>query len=220
MAGRLGSGFYSNSSTTAFLNRDAINCFHTVDLLIADSGVSLSNLFLTDNFFPVSFQSTTQSSSQDYSPLGSLMGLTAIQESTGIRVNALTITISGVSDSLVHQLLNTDELINKRVVIYRTFIVPGTADFTPVLSGGTQNTYALYDGTIKDFSIEEGPEEAKVSIAVASHWADFDKKTGRFTNQTSQQNTQQYNTTTKFSTDKGFEYASQMIGDIQWGPRS
>ncbi len=217
---RLGSGFYANASTTALLNRDAVNCFHTVDLLIADSGVSLSNLFLTDNFFPVSFQSITQSGSQDYSPLGSLIGITAIQESTSIRVNALTVTISGVSDSLVHKILNTDEIINKRVAIYRTFIVPGTADHTPVTSGGTQNTYTLYDGTIKDFSIEEGGDDAKISISVASHWSDFDKKIGRFTNATSQQTTKQYNTTTKFSTDQGFNYASQMIGDIQWGPKA
>ena len=42
-----------------------------------------------------------------------------------------------------------------------------------------------------------------------SHWADFEKKSGRKTNNTSQQRF--------FSADKGMEFSSENVLDIKWG---
>ena len=44
---------------------------------------------------------------------------------------------------------------------------------------------------------------------MASHWADFEKKAGRFSNN----NSQQY----FFSGDVGFEYAANTVKDLKWG---
>jgi hypothetical protein len=48
-----------------------------------------------------------------------------------------------------------------------------------------------------------------VGLSIVSHWADFEKKNGRKTNNTSQQRF--------FSTDVGMDFASQTVQDIKWG---
>tara|TARA_S200002703_G_scaffold118414_3_gene104072 strand:+ start:282 stop:917 length:636 start_codon:yes stop_codon:yes gene_type:complete len=207
---RLASAFYNSDGTSGLLNKDAIQCYHLVDILWDDG--SLTDLFLTDHIHTINYQSITQGSAKDYDPLGVLIGLTSISEATGIRTGGLTVTVAGVDPELASKILTSTQVINKRVVIYRGFFE------TAYVAPNSNNTYMLYDGTIKDFSLEEGGESAKFSIGVSSHWADFEKKTGRFTNRASQNTTKQYNSTSKFENDKGFDYASAMLGDIQWGP--
>jgi hypothetical protein len=121
--------------------------------------------------------------------------------------------LAGVDPEFTSKIIASTQLINKRVVIYRGFFE------TTYTAPSSSNTFLWFDGNIKDFSIEEGGTEAKISIAVASHWADFEKKIGRLTNSATQTLTKQYDSTNLFSNDKGFDYASAMIGDIQWGPR-
>ncbi len=212
---RLGSAFYNSDGASGLLNKDAIQCYHLIDLLIDDGSANKTdNLFLTDHIHTINYQSITQGSAQDYDPLGSLLGLSSTNESTAIKVGGLTLTLSSVDPSFINGIIETTELINKRVVVYRGFFE------TSYTAPSGSNSFLLYDGNIKDFSIEEGGDSAKVSITVASHWADFEKKTGRFTNTASQATTTQYNSTVKFTNDKGFDFSSAMVGDIQWGPRS
>lgn len=207
---RLASAFYNSDGTSGLLNKDAIQCYHLVDILWDDG--TLTDLFLTDHIHTINYQSITQGSAQDYDPLGSLMALTSVGESTGIKVGGLTLTLAAIDPELTSKVLSSTQVINKRVVIYRGFFE------TTYVAPNSNNTYMLYDGIIKDFSLEEGGETAKFSIAISSHWADFEKKAGRFTNKASQNTTTQYNSTNTFENDKGFDYASAMIGDIQWGP--
>ena len=209
---RLSSAFFNSDGASGLLNKDAIQCYHLVDLLIADG--TLTNQFYTDHIHQISYQSITQSSSQDYDPAGSLIGITNSQETTAVKVGGVTITLAGIDPEFTSNIITSTQLINKRVVIYRGFFE------TTFAAPDSNNSFLWFDGNIKDFSIEEGGQEAKISIAVASHWADFEKKNGRITNSATQTLTKQYNSTNVFSTDKGFEYASAMIGDIKWGPRS
>jgi len=44
---------------------------------------------------------------------------------------------------------------------------------------------------------------------LASHWADFEKKSGRVTNSNSQ--------SLHFAGDKGFDFAANIVKDIKWG---
>ena len=57
--------------------------------------------------------------------------------------------------------------------------------------------------------IEESETESSVTLTVVSHWADFDKKSGRQTNNNSQQRF--------FNTDVGMDFSSQTVLDIKWG---
>ena len=67
----------------------------------------------------------------------------------------------------------------------------------------------LYSGNIDTFQIDESETESTVILTVVSHWADFEKKSGRQTNNNSQQRF--------FNTDVGMEFASQTVLDIKWG---
>ena len=67
----------------------------------------------------------------------------------------------------------------------------------------------LYSGNIDTFQIEESTNSSSNNLAVVSHWADFEKKSGRQTNNNSQQRF--------FNTDVGMDYASQTVLDIKWG---
>ena len=208
---RLASAFYNSDGSSGLLNKDAIQCYHLVDLLINDG--TLTDLFYTDHIHTINYQSITQGSAKDYDPLGSLIGITDNKETTAVRVGGITLTLASVDPEFTSKIIASTQLINKRVVIYRGFFE------TNYTAPSSSNTFLWFDGNIKDFSIEEGGEEARISIAVASHWADFEKKTGRITNQASQKLTKQYDSTNLFSNDKGFDYASAMIGDLKWGPR-
>jgi hypothetical protein len=63
--------------------------------------------------------------------------------------------------------------------------------------------------TIESFEIQESDKQCIVDLAIVSHWADFEKKNGRKTNNTSQQRF--------FSGDVGMDFASQTVQDIKWG---
>ena len=69
--------------------------------------------------------------------------------------------------------------------------------------------FLLYKGNIENFGINENTKQSVVNLSVVSHWADFEKKNGRKTNNTSQQRF--------FSTDVGMDFASQTVLDIKWG---
>ena len=69
--------------------------------------------------------------------------------------------------------------------------------------------FLLYRGKIESFEIQEGEKDSAVGLSIVSHWADFEKKNGRKTNNTSQQRF--------FSTDVGMDFASQTVQDIKWG---
>ena len=69
--------------------------------------------------------------------------------------------------------------------------------------------FLLYDGQIDTFSVSETSTDSSVSLGIVSHWADFEKRSGRKTNNTSQQRF--------FSTDVGMDFSSQTVLDIKWG---
>ena len=58
-------------------------------------------------------------------------------------------------------------------------------------------------------TITETETQSNVKLVIVSHWADFDKKSGRKTSNASQQRF--------FSTDLGMNYSSENVLDIKWG---
>ena len=199
---------------TGELEKDAVKCFHLCELHFDDS--NLDNLYFTDNFYDITWDSTTAPDSGNnlYKAAGNLLTFSPVAETTELRINTLSISLSGVdnsSDGIIADAL-TYPIINKRVVIHRSFGVSGVADYT--------KTFMLFDGIVKNFQISEGDKAATINLQVATHWANFDQKNGRITNTTTQQNTQTYDGLSTFAGDKGFEYASSMIADLRWGPQN
>ena len=200
----------ATATITTQLQQDTVECFHLLELHFDDS--TYDDVFITDNFHDIELDTPTQSAARTFTAVGGLLGFAPIQETTKLAVNSITISLSGVdnsTDGLISKLM-TAPIMNKRVIIYRSFGVTNSTD--------TTKTYMIFDGNVKSWSIDESETGSQISVNVATHWANFEQKNGRITNTETQTKTVRYNSTSTFNNDRGLEYASAAIGDIQWGP--
>lgn len=177
-----------NASTITALASDSIRMCHLVQVDF-DTVVRI-----TDNFHKVT------KGSDVFLPAGHLLGIGQTQETQELRIGSLQITLSAVDQAYVSIFLTSDYL-NRRVRIWKAVLSSSGA-----IVGDAIPTF---DGEITGFSIAEDRETSAITVSCSSHWADFERKAGRFTNN----NSQQY----FFPSDTGFRFAAKSIKDIQWG---
>lgn len=153
-----------------------------------------SGVYLTDYAHDIAYSGDT------YLASDGLMGISSPQETQELRVGQTNITLSGVNQTFTALFL-TQNWINREATISRAVISDsGSVIGSPIV---------VFSGQITQFQVDEGRGSSEVTVAMASHWADFEKKAGRFTNN----NSQQY----LFSGDVGFEYAANTVKDLKWG---
>ena len=184
-----------NTSNTGELQKTATQTVHLIELHFdpTNSIADIENIYLTDCFFDLTYDSDTapDTGTNTYSSVGNILSISPVQESTQLRVNTLTATLSGVDNAIMQDVLHYD-IVNTRVVIYRAFLNNNTFN--------TSKVYMMFDGIMKSWSVKEAVDTATISANISTHWANFEQKAGRKTNSTSQQNTRQYNTTATFFT--------------------
>jgi len=153
--------------------------------------------YLTDSFIPITYDSNT------YSPLGYFLSFSDIEETSQLVVNSLTLSISGVDQVYINHVLS-ERFVDRKVVIYKGFL--STSDDSLIA-----DPVLIFQGNMNTPSIQEAEDQGMctVSISVANQFVDFEKTTGRYTNQASQQSV--------YPGDLGFNYASEIIKDIAWG---
>ena len=177
-----------NASTITALQSDSIRMCHLVQIDF-DTVVRI-----TDNFHKVT------KGSDDFLPAGHLLSIGATQETQELRIGSLQISLSAVDKAYVSIFLNTDYL-NRRVRIWKAVL-----DSSGVIVGDAIPTF---DGEVTGYGISESTDTSTITVSCSSHWADFERKAGRLTNN----NSQQY----FFSSDTGFRFAAESIKDIKWG---
>lgn len=151
-------------------------------------------IFLTDYAHGINYGGNS------YLPNSGFLGVSSPQETQELRVGQTNVTLSGVEQDFVAIFL-TKNWINGQAIISRAVInQTGNVIGAPII---------VFNGQITQFSIEEDDDTSEITVAMASHWADFEKKAGRFTNN----NSQQY----YFADDVGFEYAANTVKDLRWG---
>jgi len=153
---------------------------------------------ITDCSFDLT--SSISGSSVTYSSSSFLMGMTNFTEETDITKQSLEVLLSGADQTFISTVLN-ENIVNDAVSIYRGFLNDSNALIA--------DPFLLYKGTIDTFSISETTQSSSVSLKIVSHWADFEKRNGRKTNNTAQQRF--------FSTDVGMNFSSETVLDIKWG---
>ena len=181
--------------TTAIKNQLAtsdIRPFHLVTIGFA------TPVYLTENSF--SLTSSISGTSRTYVASDHLLGISESTEATDITKSSVSVVLSGADQTYISVVLN-ENITNAPVTIYRGLLDSGNTIIA--------DPFLLYSGNIENYSISEGETDSTVQLSVVSHWADFDKKNGRKTNNTSQQRF--------FSTDVGMDFASQTVQDIKWG---
>ena len=151
--------------------------------------------YLTDLFNDVDWNGNT------YIALGHFLQFDKIDETSDVRVNDVTVTLSGVDQSFISIFLQND-YVNRRARIYFAAWNGSSLVTDPVM---------LIDGLMDQPVIADNPETglSTVAVRVSNQWADFDRITGRRTNHDLQQ--------IYFPGDKGFEFASQQYRQLTWG---
>ena len=154
------------------------------------------------NFTDCSFALTSSisGSSVTYNPQGFVKNLSQFSEEVDITKSSLRIGLSAVDQTYISIVLN-ENVVNDQVKIFRGFLDSNNSLIA--------DPFLLYDGQIDTFEINEGEDSSDIIFTVVSHWADFQKISGRKTNPTSQQRF--------FSGDNGMEFSSETVQDIKWG---
>lgn len=177
-----------NASTLTALQQDSVRLAHLVRI-----GFD-TELFLTDYAHQVSYLT------HRYLPASHLLALDDVQETQDLRVGSITVNLSGVDQSYISIFLN-QQYVNRRVRIFLAIL-----DSSGQIIGDPIKTF---DGEIVGYSLQESKDNTVINMKAASHWADFERKNGRFTNN----NSQQY----YFPNDTGMRFAAESIKDIKWG---
>ena len=185
----------TRSLTTAVKNEIATNDIRPVHLITIGFATPVN---ITDCSFDLT--SSVSGSSVTYSSSDFILGISNHSEQTDLTKASLDLTLSGADQTFISVVLN-ENVTNDTVDIYRGLL----ADDNTLIA----DPLLLYKGNIENYSIQESEKQSNLSLSIVSHWADFDKKNGRKTNNTSQQRF--------FSTDVGMDFASQIISDIKWG---
>ena len=179
-----------NSTTITELGQDDIRL---AGLIYMDIG---AGVYLTDYVHDLVVGGYT------YTASSHLLSVGAPRESRDLRVNTVSVALSGV-DQTYTTLFLTNAHVNKQVKFSKVLI-----DDDGTLIG---QSILAFDGRITRFEIKETNRTSELTIEVASHWADFEKTAGRLTNTNSQQRF--------FPNDLGFAYAANTIRDLRWGRR-
>ena len=177
-----------NSSVVTEIAKDSVRMCHLLEVHFS------SVVYYTDAPQDISYSANT------YLSTGHILQVQTIQETSDIRVGSAKIKLSGVDQTFVSLLL-AGGYIGRQVRVLRAFLDSSNAIVgVPVL---------IYDGRIDGHEIRDSNTTSEVDLSVASHWADFEKKSGRMTNSNSQK--------IFFSSDKGFDFSANVVKDIKWG---
>ena len=185
----------TRSLTSSIKTELATNDIRPVHLITIGFGTPVN---ITDCSF--SLTSSVSGSSVTYVASDFIMGVSDFTEETDVNLSPISLTLSGADQTFISTVLN-ENIITDTVTIFRGFLDDNSALIA--------DPFLLYKGTIDNFAIQETDTASSVSLDIVSHWADFEKKSGRKTNNTSQQRF--------FSTDVGMDFSSQTVLDIKWG---
>ena len=185
----------TRSLTSAVKTELATNDIRPVHLITIAFSTAVN---ITDCSFPLA--SSVSGSSVTYSSSDFILGISNHREETDVTKSTISLTLSGADQTFISTVLN-ENVVNDSVDIFRGFLNDSNALIA--------DPFLLYSGSIDTFGISESKTESTVALRIVSHWADFDKTSGRKTNNTSQQRF--------FSTDVGMDFSSETVQDIKWG---
>lgn len=134
--------------------------------------------------------------------LGQFLHFDAVEETVEMEANGVQLGLSGVSREMI-ALLETQDFINRPLRIYKGFFDTSQQ----VIS----NPILLFDGLMDSAEFSENPEDgtAEIGIPALSHWVDFERTSGRMTNDNQQKQL--------FENDRGLEFvASLATQQIVW----
>ena len=157
--------------TSAIKTELATNNIRPVHLITIGFGTPVN---ITDCIYDLT--SSVSGSSVTYSSSSFLLSIPQFTEETDLTKTSLNLSLSGSSQTFISTVLN-ENVVNDSVDIYRGLLNSSNALIA--------DPFLLYKGSIDTFAIEETDTESFVTLSIVSHWADFEKSSGRKTNNNS-----------------------------------
>lgn len=162
--------------------RDNYIAVDLVELHLKNSAGVSDPLYLCGGGFNIEYDSSTapDAGTNVYVAQGNFIGIGSITEDFEIKVGKLSVTLSGVNNDYVNR-FTAYSPEGQRVVILRAFL-----EFT-VSNGIEQLTVVpdpmiLFDGLIYNIGISETGSSCQINVDCASLFSDFDRISGRKTN--------------------------------------
>jgi ribosomal protein S17 len=163
--------------------------FHLVEIYFTSGTV-----YFTDSDLDITWNSNT------YSAAGYFLTFSEINEQNALTVSEIEVQLSGVDQTYITEILS-ETFMDRNLIIRKGFLNDSNAVIVdPII---------IYSGKMDQPNIIETSEGCTIAVTVANLFVDFTKTKGRYTNDESQQ--------LFFSNDDGFQYAYQIIKEINWG---
>lgn len=126
--------------------------------------------YLTDAQYPIDYSGHT------YLAAGYMLGFSDVQEFADVQIASMTLSLTGVDQTMISALINNDYL-DKNVKVMLAFLHHANGDLV-----GAPVT--LFVGRIDSANITEDPTggSSTLSVSATSHWVDFERRAGRHTN--------------------------------------
>jgi len=187
MAGR---GFNNDAKT------ESLKSFNSIATLVEVKVDPSNPTYLTDYARNISHDSKTFLAAQG------MLSVSTINENNTNGIERVSLSLTGVDEQFVNLFLDYS-YIDRPVKIHKLFL-----DKDGAIVG---NSMLVFDGRIDRPVIKHDfkGQTATIGVTASSHWANFERKSGRFTNLAHQQ--------THFSSDDGFKYAIDYEKEITWG---
>jgi len=179
--------------------------FNLIEIIIAVSDTPTTYRYTTAHMDLV-YDSNT------YTATNGQLGFGSVNEKMSLEVSSMSVSISSVDQSMLAIVLNNaNDVVNGTINLYRGVLNDSTYAIidSPIL---------LYSGYIKGFTVNEDVDSSSVmTFATGSKLSDFERTSGRRTNQQDQDSylTDKYGAGVK--TDTAFSQADKINGDIVWG---
>lgn len=161
-------------------------------------------LYLTTASYDIRTSTATSSGTQTYLAQGKFMAYSGVRQSDELRINNVAIQLSGSTDTFVNMVLQ-DQYLHRRINIYRTWIDIATNSLIDSPS-------LVYAGTITAGDVSDTATTCEVTLTTSNEFYDFEKVSGRKSNQNSQQRWYPF--------DNGMLFSTTAIADIRWGKSS
>ena len=159
----------------------------------------LVKLELNSTYYYTDFSNDIADGGNTYSANGFLTSLSGFSETSTMNIGMMNVALSAVNQTIVSDVLNNGHLHRavtiKRAILDNSYAVTGS--------------FIIYAGFIEGMSIRDTKGASAIGFSVANHWADFERREGRHTNDSSQQHF--------FPNDKSFEFAPKAGKKLIWG---
>jgi hypothetical protein len=176
-------------------NTDDHDIAHLVNFSLINPEGTVQDVYVTDYYTDIDVGNKT------YVALGRLLGISPVQTDSDIKVQDIRLSLTGV-DSVYFSSVLSYYYTDRKVEIYTAFMQDGEV---------IGDAIKIFEGRLDSPTISDNPDvgESVVQITASNYLSDFDRKIGRYTNDTQQRSF--------YPNDDFFSLWGKIEKDTIWG---